>query len=107
MAYDPLKLAGEHHRSLIDHMARARADENCIKQLLVGRMVTTEVYAHPIRVSDVMVKGHEIQIWGRNNPKRRRSILLATHLAGIRIVNASDKDAPSNKEADAPQKPAV
>jgi hypothetical protein len=97
MVQNPLRIAEDHHRLMIEHMATARSHENLIKRLLIGRMVTTEVYAHPIRVSDVQVKGLEVQIYGRVNHKRKRSILLATHIAGITVVEASNMD-PSSKE---------
>lgn len=40
MGIDPIKLAIEHQKSIVDKRTKIQADAGCIRQLLVGRTVS-------------------------------------------------------------------
>lgn len=88
----PTELVAAHQRSIMDLLAKIRADQGCIRQLLIGRHCTSTRRPGPIwKITEVKVMGAGVEIWGAVDHVKR---LLARGLTEIVIV----MNTPSNKE---------
>lgn len=98
---DPLKIAGAHQRAIIDHLARIRADQGCISQLLVGRHCTSSRRDGVVwRITKVRSNGASasIEVFGIGDGMSGKARLIARGLDEIKLV-ASNKQTSSTEKA--------